>query len=413
VTFVGLLGDRQALANFYAMCDVVAVPSRTDSFASVQVEAMLCGTPVVCSDIPGAREVVRETGMGELVSPGDPDALADAILRVSSDRATYVARAGVVRAVFDADRSVDEYERVLVEAHGARRRSASAPGSLTDADRALLDRILRNEADMAFRRRTRELLEYLELRDGDGVLDVGCGMGFSLMAMSKLRDVTLTGIDSDPERLAWAQREGVPAEFVHADAERLPFADDSFDKVLASEVLEHLTDDCAALVEMARVLRPGGVLAISVPNARFPFAWDPISGALRAMGRPGFRTGRVVGIWTNHVRLYTVEDLSERVRGAGLEVEILEETTHYTVPFQHFLVYGIGKPLFERGLLPERLRRSADRFAGQENSGSLFDPFNAGRAVFRAIDRLNDRPEAARKRTHVNVLVKARKPPAP
>jgi hypothetical protein len=56
------------------------------------------------------------------------------------------------------------------------------------------------------------------------------------------------------------------------------------------------------------------------------------------------------------------------------------------------------------------LRRSADRFAGESNTGSILDPFNVGRALFRWVDRLNERPQAGRKRTHVNVLLKARKP---
>ena len=80
LTFVGLVRDRQRLADFYALCDVFALPSRTDSFAAVQVEAMLCGTPVVASDIPGAREPVRLTGMGRLVEPLDPEALAAGLL---------------------------------------------------------------------------------------------------------------------------------------------------------------------------------------------------------------------------------------------------------------------------------------------------------------------------------------------
>ena len=99
-----------------------------------------------------------------------------------------------------------------------------------------------------------------------------------------------------------------------------------------------------------------------------------------------------------------------RVSEAGFEVEQVEETTHYSFPFSHFLVYGIGKPLVEHNLLPPPLRMSADRFRGEQNRGSLLNPINLGLALFRAIDRLNDRPAAAKKRTFVNILVKARKP---
>ena len=58
ISFLGLLLDGQKIANFYSMCDLFALPSRTDMMALTQVEAMLCGTPVVASDIPGARVVV-------------------------------------------------------------------------------------------------------------------------------------------------------------------------------------------------------------------------------------------------------------------------------------------------------------------------------------------------------------------
>jgi hypothetical protein len=91
-------------------------------------------------------------------------------------------------------------------------------------------------------------------------------------------------------------------------------------------------------------------------------------------------------------------------------VDAVEEATHYSFPFAHFLVYGIGKPLFERNLLPASMRASADRFRGEDNSGSLLNPINLGLRAFRAIDRRNDRASAADAGTFVNVLVKASKP---
>jgi SAM-dependent methyltransferase len=282
--------------------------------------------------------------------------------------------------------------------------------SLTPRDHAVLDGILRNEADMAYRRRARILLDYLELRDGERVLDLGCGMGFYLMAMSNLRSLRLLGLDGDRGRLGWARRERVPAGLVQGELDRLPLPDASVDKILLTEVLEHVPDDRRALAEIRRVLRPGGILAISVPHARYPFWWDPINRVWTGLGGAPIRSGPVVGIWTLHERLYRPDILLARVREAGFDVELAEEATHYSFPFIHFIVYGIGKPLIERALLPRALANSADRFSGQRNSGSLLNPINLATAIFRAIDRLNDRPAIARKRTFVNVLVKARKP---
>ena len=115
-------------------------------------------------------------------------------------------------------------------------------------------------------------------------------------------------------------------------------------------------------------------------------------------------------MWSNHERLYLPSQLTGVLEAAGFEVEETRETTHYSVPFIHFLVYGIGKPLIENGVLPQSLHASTDRFSGLDNTGSRLNPFNLARWFFRLVDRLNDRPDVAGKATFVNVLVKARKP---
>ncbi len=113
LVFLGLLRDPQQMADFYALCDVLALPSGTECFGMVQAEAMLCGTPVVVSDTPGAREVVRVTGMGEIFPRGDVPALAAAIARVLADRAAYVKPPAQIAAVFSLERTVDGYEELF------------------------------------------------------------------------------------------------------------------------------------------------------------------------------------------------------------------------------------------------------------------------------------------------------------
>jgi glycosyltransferase involved in cell wall biosynthesis len=110
---LGLVTDPRRLANFYAMCDVFALPSRSDCFASVQVESMLCGTPVVATDIPGAREVVKVTGMGQLVIPRDAASLAEGLVSVIQDRQIYLRTRAEIAAIFDVEKAISDYEELL------------------------------------------------------------------------------------------------------------------------------------------------------------------------------------------------------------------------------------------------------------------------------------------------------------
>jgi glycosyltransferase involved in cell wall biosynthesis len=122
LTHLGLLRDAQQMANFYALADLFVLPSRTDCFAIVQIEALLSGTPLVTTDIPGAREVVRVTGAGRLVNPRDPRALAEGIVEVLKNPESVEPNPHDVRGVFDPKRSIDEYEELLLKLIQTRRK---------------------------------------------------------------------------------------------------------------------------------------------------------------------------------------------------------------------------------------------------------------------------------------------------
>jgi glycosyltransferase involved in cell wall biosynthesis len=113
VRMLGVLRDQE-LSDFYAACDVLVLPSVnfTETFGLVQVEAMLCGTPVVASDLPGVREAVRVTGMGRISPPRNPEALAETIIDVIRNRACYVRPREEIAEKFRIDATVDAYERV-------------------------------------------------------------------------------------------------------------------------------------------------------------------------------------------------------------------------------------------------------------------------------------------------------------
>ena len=125
---LGLVSDDE-LAALYRIIDVLVLPSTnsTESFGMAQVEAMLAGTPVVATDIPGVREAVRLTGMGRLVPPRDALALARAISTVLGDPDAYVCPEGEISARFDPEVTVDFYEQLFAELTGQPLRAGAAP----------------------------------------------------------------------------------------------------------------------------------------------------------------------------------------------------------------------------------------------------------------------------------------------
>jgi SAM-dependent methyltransferase len=162
--------------------------------------------------------------------------------------------------------------------------------------------------------------ERLGVERGDRLLDLGAGGGRHAFEAMR-RGAVVTAVDADRGEVAAAhgmmramvdddeatQRHAGGGAGVTGDALRLPFAAATFDRVIAAEVLEHIPDDRAAMVELARVLRPGGTMAVTVPR------WYPelINWAFSSdyHETPG-----------GHVRIYRRSALESRLQDAGLEV---------------------------------------------------------------------------------------------
>nr|WP_281363317.1 methyltransferase domain-containing protein [Nocardioides perillae] len=156
----------------------------------------------------------------------------------------------------------------------------------------------------------------LGLRPGERVLDMGCGAGRHAFEMYR-RGADVVAFDQDADELAGVRDlfgamkeagevpDGAEADVKEGDALALPFADGEFDRVVAAEVLEHVPADIQAIAELARVLRPGGTLAVSVPR------WFPevVNWKLSHdyHDTPG-----------GHIRIYTDAELVDKVTRAGL-----------------------------------------------------------------------------------------------
>ncbi len=122
------------------------------------------------------------------------------------------------------------------------------------------------------RRLLGQLLQELGPQPTWRILDVGAGTGANLSVLGKLRVRQVVGCDLSMDALRYsASAKGTV--LARTDACRLPFRDDTFDVLIATDVIEHLDDDAAALHEFVRVLRPGGHLVLTVPA--FPALWGP------------------------------------------------------------------------------------------------------------------------------------------
>jgi SAM-dependent methyltransferase len=153
---------------------------------------------------------------------------------------------------------------------------------------------------------------------GAAVLDVGCGSGRHTAEAYRLQGAKVAGVDLNiadlgraSERMALHDRLGEHGGgFWHlaaADVTCLPFANDCFDLVICSEVLEHVVDEASALRELLRVLKPGRLLAVSVPrNIPEQICWR--------LSR-GYRDGA-----GGHIRIYRKNDILQRLKSAGAAV---------------------------------------------------------------------------------------------
>jgi SAM-dependent methyltransferase len=198
--------------------------------------------------------------------------------------------------------------------------------------------------------RERLLLDlFLSAGPGREVLDAGAGQGTMSVRLERLGfEVTSTDVSGAAVAVL---RERLAGDVEQASVTDLPFADASFDGAVLGEVLEHVEDDVGALAEIARVLRPGGVLALSVPAN--PKLFGPSDE------------------WAGHVRRYARPALLEACAAAGLTVN---RCVGWGFPFSR---------LYHRHVYERYLDRH-----GPARPGGRHRPFVAAVGAILQVDRL-------------------------
>lgn len=117
------------------------------------------------------------------------------------------------------------------------------------------------------RRRTSSIIQYLDIKELDFILDVGCGAGNML---DRVRNTHCFGVDISSFVLGLSKKRlGDRVGLSRGNAELLPFKDGMFDKVFCSEVIEHTINPDKVINEIYRVLKPEGVCVLSIPNENF------------------------------------------------------------------------------------------------------------------------------------------------
>lgn len=253
-----------------------------------------------------------------------------------------------------------------------------------------IDDLLENTGDIALRRRAKFIIAGIDPKKNDKILDVGCGDGYYLHLLCSLRkDIHLTGLDIDSRAILSARRNlrTKKIKLIEADIEkRLPFRKNSFNKVIMSEVAEHLSDDVKGLSEVYRVLKPGGTLCLSVPNKNYSFLWDPISWFLEEYLNTHIKKGFWAGIWNQHNRLYDEEEIRDRLAEVGFKSLDLRSVTYWCLPFNHYIV-NFGARILAKGKVPTVFLKGSSKFS-KGTKRSFF--VNLLYLVMNSIDKLND-----------------------
>lgn len=182
-------------------------------------------------------------------------------------------------------------------------------------------------------RLTDRLSGMLTIKPGERLLDIGCGVGEPAIRLASSHEIDVVGVSISERQVQKANERAASAglanrlSFQYGDAMDLPFPDESFDLVWALESLHHMPDRWHVIEQAARILRPGGRMAI---------------GDFLLRGDDGADAENVDLVRNGVLKLVSLEDYQARLRAAGLEPDQAEDVSDHTRPS-----WGKAAELFE------------------------------------------------------------------
>jgi glycosyltransferase involved in cell wall biosynthesis/SAM-dependent methyltransferase len=321
VTFLGFVPDAD-LPRYYQAADVFVLPTRElEGFGLVTAEALACGTPVLGTPVGATPELLETLDPGLVFQDATAGAMEADLTAFLGRLARNPAAAADLRVAcrrhaesrFGWEHVVDEVERALGDMLARRPLADASPAPCEACGGALvLSRLLYNgqryrvckqcgarrvavlptalevqrEYEQRYQRRFPPgqiagprrimlgsvLARMRSLAAPGRLLDVGCGGGHLVQA-ARDEGWRTTGADLSHQACAIAAAAG---PVVQADARALPFAGATFDALTLVNVLDHTINPLLVVREAARVLRPGGLLVVRIPNAAFHAPWAPL-----------------------------------------------------------------------------------------------------------------------------------------
>jgi cyclopropane fatty-acyl-phospholipid synthase-like methyltransferase len=206
-------------------------------------------------------------------------------------------------------------------------------------------------------RLTDRLTDMLPIKPGDRLLDIGCGVGEPAIRMAKAHEIDVVGVSISQRQVDRANDRAVTAglgdrlSFQFGDAMDLPFPEESFDLVWALESLHHMPDRWEVIRQAARILRPGGRIAIGDFLLR-----EDVDSGVDAESVDLVRMGVL--------KLVTLEDYQSHLSEAGLVPDLAEDVSDHTRPSwgKAAELFEAARELAEKHIGAEQLNLTMSRF---------------------------------------------------